>query len=319
MAISNKEKKYIVKVPVYTSKRYLRNEAEDLFGCISYNALIDGVKTKCLAVQDLIIPNRNKLKETVISDVTVVDVQIGKEPGLLLNISVYDRNLRSRHVEDESKSIQFKDSTKLCSNNNYVLVYPVIDGINSAEYVCSFLFLMYDDPTKETGEVAKLGKHLLNKVLGYCIENIKLPEVLKAIREQKTIPELRIDFKSLDSNPDTTNATLEKYCVFDQIQKRRTQKFEGVPQDMVEEILNEKFDIKEYKSREVKITIGKKDFHVTREYIEALADFKDTAERVCNESFAVTEEETNNKIHTQEFIVEKLSPIISNYLSTSTE
>lgn len=48
---------------------------------------------------------------------------------------------------------------------------------------------------------------------------------------------------------------------------------------------------------------------------EAQQEFQETAEQVFNASTAITQSELDNKVHDHAFIIEKLSAVLTNYLS----
>lgn len=71
--------------------------------------------------------------------------------------------------------------------------------------------LVYEDPTKDNGEVCKLAKILVNKILNIPIENIKLPMIFDELKDICTIPELQIRYRSIS---DADNDVDVKYREF---------------------------------------------------------------------------------------------------------
>ena len=64
----------------------------------------------------------------------------------------------------------------------------------------------------------------------------------------------------------------------------------------------------------------KKEYKISKELInEASEALKETSEKVFNANTSITEEELNDKIHSTDFIVSKLFPILENFLSTNNE
>jgi len=48
---------------------------------------------------------------------------------------------------------------------------------------------------------------------------------------------------------------------------------------------------------------------------EASEELKETAEKIFNAITSITQDELDNKVHNQDFVIEKLSSILTNYLS----
>lgn len=175
-----KEKSYNIKIPVYTTT--MLDQSVGLFENVSFQDMVQMIKKR---LDDFKSPisssNRNKTKKTVVSDISYQDVQIGNVPALLLQISAFNTNMYDGYFEANEKIPIAKDN-KLGSENNFILLYPRIKGLSAETYTCFFLMLVYEDPTKDNGEVCKLAKILVNKILNIPIENIKLPMILMNLK-----------------------------------------------------------------------------------------------------------------------------------------
>lgn len=309
-----KIKTYTIKVPVYTSRQYDKNDTCDLFGKITYDDMIEGIKSKILSTSsNRIINCRNKVKQTVISDISISEKKIEDRPCLLLNISSYDTNLGSGYYQDENNNrYNFSESNRLGSNNNYMLIYPIINGLESSKYTCYFLFIMYDDPRKDSGNVIRLCKHIVNNIVNCPIENIKLPQIIEELKKVVTIPELSIRYKSIVIDDDEPESTYKQYIVRSEIKKDKKQTFKAIPIDVLSDILDERFDGTEYQSREVKVKVGRKEYEITREILADTQELLDTAEKVYNASVSITEEELK-QIYDEDFIMQKLILVLTNY------
>lgn len=310
----SKIKTFTIKVPVYTSRQYDKDDVGEIFGKMTYDDMIEGVKTKILSSSsNRVIYSRNKVKQTVISDIRISEKNIEGRPCLLLNISSYDTNLGSGYYQDENNNkYQFSESNRLGSDNNYMLIYPIIGGLDSSKYTCYYLFLMYDDPRKDSGDVIRLCKHVVNTVLDCPIENIKLPQVIEELKKVVTIPELSIRYKSIVIDDDQPESAYKQYLVHSEIKKDKKQAFKAMPVGVLSDILEEDLDVTEYQSREVKVKIGRKEYEITREILTDTQELKDTAEMVYNASVSLTDEELRN-LYDEDFIMQKLMSVLTNY------
>ena len=61
---------------------------------------------------------------------------------------------------------------------------------------------------------------------------------------------------------------------------------------------------------------GKKEYKISKQLIaEAGEELSETAEKIFNAITAITQDELEHKIHNRDFIIEKMSSVISNYIA----
>lgn len=157
-----KEKSYNIKVPVYTTE--IIEESNCLFG-ITRTEMIEAIKTKIANFQsELSFENRNKTKKTVINKIECTEHMLGTTPSLLLQISAYNTNLYDGYFEAEEK-IEFQIDNKIGNDTNFMLIYPIINGLSQNNYTRYFLILVYEDPNKDGGELLKISKSLFKNFL----------------------------------------------------------------------------------------------------------------------------------------------------------
>ena len=88
-----------------------------------------------------------------------------------------------------------------------------------------------------------------------------------------------------------------------------------MPYQKLQDLLAEPDDT-EYQRKTTKLIIGKKEYRISKELInDASEELKETAEKIFNAVTSITQDELDNKVHNQDFVVEKLSSILTNYLS----
>lgn len=318
--MEKKEKIYTVKVPVYTTQ--MIENAQDIFGGISYQDMLSYVKHKLNSYSEngekIEFENRNKTQKTVINNINYTEHNAGKVSGILMQISAYSTNLYDGYLEAEEK-IKFKKEYKIGSETNFVMIFPLIKGIDRTNYLRYFIIMVYEDPTKTNEEISKIAKAVMNRILELPIANIKLPSILEELRAIGTIPELQVKYSSVYNHENDVDLKFREYLVSGKVKKQKEDYFKNMPIEKIEDLLNEK-DENEYQKKEAKLVVGKKEYKILKELIKETGEvLKETAEKVFNASTSITENELNHKVHDREFIFSKLIPILENFLSTDNE
>ena len=214
-----KEKSYNIKVPVYTTT--MLDQTVGLFENVSYNDMIQMIKGKLSKFSTPISSsNRNKTKQTVINGITCHDITIENVPALLLQISAFNTNMYDGYFEANEK-IQITKDNKIGSDTNYVLLYPRIKGLSAETYTCYFLLLVYEDPTKDNGEVCRLAKIVVNRILEIPIQNIKLPMIFDELKDISTIPELQIKYRSISDAENDVDVKTENIYAHKNLKRKK--------------------------------------------------------------------------------------------------
>lgn len=311
--MAKKEKSYIIKVPVYTTE--ITDNPKDLFGGITYADMTSYIIRKLKLFQEskfvVSSDNRNKTIKTEIETIDYFEYNIGEIPSVLLKIKAYTTNLYDGYFEAEDEKITFEKENKLGSENNFLLLYPVIDGVINRGY--HFLVLVYDDPHKRGDELLKTSKLVLKDVLNTPVRNLKLQSVLEELRKYPSIPELQVKYSAVRYDENLVDSQYEEYAINSGVfRKQKEDKFKNMPFEKVEDLLNDPLK-DDYQKKEAKISVERKEFKITKELLnEAKEEFRDTAEKVFNSKTEITEEQLKS-LYEPEFIIEKLIPIIENY------
>lgn len=307
-----KEKSYNIKVPVYTTE--IIEESNCLFG-ITRTEMIEAIKTKIANFQsELSFENRNKTKKTVINKIECTEHMLGTTPSLLLQISAYNTNLYDGYFEAEEK-IEFQIDNKIGNDTNFMLIYPIINGLSQNNYTRYFLILVYEDPNKDGGELLKISKNVVNKILNIPIQNIKLPTLLDELKAISTTPELQVRYFGMSNADNEVDVKYREYLQSGKIKRTKENSFKNMPFDTVQDLLNESDDSGEYQRKVVKLIYGKKEFKISKElFNEAGEALKETAEKIYNATTSISKAELP-KIYNTEFIVEKIEAVLNNYLS----
>jgi hypothetical protein len=317
--MAKKTKSYDIKVPVFTTEIF--EKPHDIFGGISVEHMKTFIIKKINDYNEkqelLSFENRNKTKKTLVSEIkhhtneSITD-------AILLQVSAYSTNHYDGYLE-ASEKIPFEKTHKIGSDTNFIMIYPIVKGIDSASYCHNFLALVYEDPTKSDDEILKLTRQVLNKILQIPIANIKLPTVLEELRNVNVIPELQIKYSSINYNENDVDVNYQEYLVNGKLSKSKFHKFKDMPMDKIEEIINLSSE-EDYQKKEAKLIVGKKEYKITKEMINEASDvLNSTVEKIYNARTTITAEELeSNTVHEIPFIFSKINPILTNYLSNGT-
>ena len=309
-----KEKSYAIKVPVYTSA--FIEHPSDLFGGVTYDLMISHIKKKIddynTGTNRVSKVRRNKVQKKVIGEVEYFDSKIGERPVALLKISAYNTNLHDGYVETDKK-INLQQNNKLGSDNNFLLIFPNIVGLTTDNYKVQWLILIYEDPNKENYEIVETAKLVLKQILNISTANIKLPDVLEELKKMGNIPELFLRFTSISNDENEVDVKYRTYLVGSKLKKQRNENFKNMPFKDTEEIINDTSYKANYQKREVKISVGNKDYKIS----EAEENLNRTVEEIFNETIGITEKDMNEKLYSPDFIINTLTPVIHKYMSNN--
>lgn len=309
----NAPKTYNIKMPVYTTS--VIEKKKDLFGKVTFPDMISLLKKRLESFSNPISTNnRNKTKEMVISKIQPFDVFIGDVPSLLLQINAFNTNLYDGYFEGSQK-INFSKENKIGSNSNFILFYPRIIGLDENNYTCYFLMLAYEDPTKDTGEVSKLAKIIANKILNIPVHNIKMALILKELEAIGNIPELSVKYYSLTTAENNIGTKYAKYLSNTKLKKEEVRNFKDMPFETVEQLITDPSEDGNYQKKETKILHDKREYKISKSLIgEAGEVLNETVEKIFNAQSSITQEELEY-IHNQDFMIEKMEAVISNYIA----
>ena len=309
-----KPKTYNIKMPVYTTS--MMDQEEGMFDRVSYPEMIQFLKSRLSKFTfPISYDNRNKTKKTVISKIKSTEVKIGDVPALLLQINAFNTNLYDGYFEGSEK-IKITRDNKIGSDSNYVLFYPRIAGLTEKNYTCYFLMLVYEDPTKDSGEVSRLAKIVASKILNVPVQNIKLQMILQELKAIGKIPELSVKYYSLTESENNVDVKYASYLDRTKLKKEEFRNFKNMPFETMQELIADTSEDGNYQKKETSIFHGKREYRISKQLIsEAGEELSETAEKIFNATSAITQDELEEKLHDQDFMVEKMSAVISNYIS----
>lgn len=308
-----KEHSYLIKMPVYTT---LETENQNgLFGMTKYSDMIDFIKS-CIDnyIGSIEYNSKDKTKKIVIDKIAYMDVMVGEIPSLLLQISAYKTNIQDGYFEADEK-IKISKDNKLGNENNFVMLYPRIVGFKD-KATCYFLLVVYEDPNKDSGEVSRLVRLVSRSVLKLPIANIKPPKLIEELSKIKEIPSLQIEFHSVHEDENDIDVKFISFLTRNKSYKKKEYIFENIPTEIALALIKDGLSEggEDCTQKETQINIGKVEFKIKQELDVARQIIKETAEKVFNASASVGQSDLRN-IFNKDFIVEKMTEVITNYLS----
>ncbi len=315
-----KPKTYTIKIPVYTSEQVVK--AVDLFGGVTHKHMLDFAIKKISDYnnQEIKITSdkRNKTKKKEIDTVQYTKHNIGNIPVLLLKISAYNTNLLDGYVVTD-KRVEFNPKDRIGSDNNFMMLYPNIVGIDPNNYKHFWLIFVYEDPHKENADIIGTIRLVLNKILNIPTANIKLPELIEELRAVKNIPELQVKLYSLSYEDNEVGIKYREYLSDSRLKKVKEDYFKNMPFENTQELINDNSIGEGYDKKEIKVIIGKKEYKITNDQKRDAKDgLNQLIEEIYNEASGITESDLKT-LYEPEFIISKLSPVLENYLKSNVE
>ncbi len=316
-----KDKTYNIKIPVYISEK--SEEKAGIFEPLSFDEMIKLLADKIDSYnQNPVNVTNDKRNKTVIKEIEKVDysiVPLGSEKGILLKITASNTNFFDGYYKsekDEDEKINLQKSDKLGSDNNFILLYPKITGYQTSNFKYEWIILVYEDPNKEASEIISIAKIVLKKILNISIANVKLPDLVEKLNQISIIPELQLKLSSIEYEDSDVDNDLVEYLLQSKVIKQKENVFLNVPFQKVKELINSLRFVEKYRKKRIKIINGKNEITILQEHINEAEDkLKTTIEEIFNQSSIIHQNDIDNDlIYKEDFIVEKLKPVLDNYL-----
>lgn len=313
--MSASTKSLLIRVPISLSEAREVDPSDMFTG--SYEAMIDEVKSSIDNFRPVSETKRGKTKTLVIDSVSYSDYSIEGRPVLLLQIRAYNTNIEDGFCET-STIVELGHDGKVGSETNFVLLYPLIEGLDLDKLSCSFAVLAYEDPTKDSGSVQKLARLLASRVLHRPIRSVKPESVIQEMKRLgSTIPELNITLSGV-SFGDEGDCVLKSYEVKTHLRSIKNEEYKDVPVSVIDEIQDTPIDASTYQKRVVSCVFGKREYRITKVIVDdAKEAFSEMAEKICNLTTAVSEQEmADGTVHNKDFVFNKLSGVLSNFITS---
>jgi hypothetical protein len=310
--------KQTIKIPVFSSEIKEINTGELFNTPIDFNSLIKKIKTNIDEFNDqnttISRKRGSKVKKMEISEIKYIDSTFDKIPTLLLKITAYNTNLLDGFVEIGEKK-NLKKNDKVGSNTNYVLIFPSINGNNSAKRTYQYKFFIYDDPTKESHEIISICKTVASKILGVTIKNLKLDNIIEEIRENKIIENFEIHLSSQTEDYENDEIELKSYLVKSKVLKNTKNVYSNVPNEQIVNTLHRFGKKLNFNFTRIifKIFKCKIEYRITQEKHKAdLNRINNTIEEIFNSQYELNTSDLD-KLFNEEFILSNLNLALKDF------
>ena len=317
------EDSYKIKVPVFVTEKTDKE--------LTYSIVVESIKKKIDTYNNdrksekVKFTRANKTQTKVIDSILCIDRHIGEQPSgvpcLLLQVTTYTTNHIEGFIQDEENADRkkIKQTTKLGSEENYILFYPNIKGIDLNKK-SNWIILVYSDINKTDSDIINTAKLLIEKVFGLLFLHVKPTDVLKEISNSK-IPKFQIKYIGIDNSDNGVDEKYREYLSKTQVKKDKVSNYKQLPFSLAKELYNEteNFESEGYQKKEATFTFGNNKYKLTKELIEHIEEaqnvMSESAEQIYTDNFLLYESEKEN-VYDHDFIIEKLSPIITKYLKS---
>lgn len=312
-------KTYELKIPVFISE--IVNQERGLFD-LTHEHMITLLKQKIdkhsASGNSIVAPKRKKPKTKEIKALSYQEYNFNNIPTLFVRMNTADTNLYDTYIEREEK-IELTKSDRIGSDNNWLLFYPYIRGVDPNKYTCCWLIFIYADPHKTFEDITQAAKVFVKRVLELKLKNIKTQDVLNELKEANATTKLEVRYTTVLNDFEDTEVKYQDYLISGRMKKRKEQIFNNMPFSLTEEIINDDSYQTEFQKKEINVFLGKKEFKILkREQLdEAKKQLEDLVEETFNMCTEITEIELEPKtLYNIDFMADKLKPVIENYLDS---
>lgn len=300
--------KIIINVPVFVSKRESIGSAFPF----TYASLVDGAKLLIEKYNSdkyyLILNKKNKVSQRQIGHIVYTEHQIGDRPALLLKINAHTFNRKGEHLKDD-EIVSIETTDRIGDDTNYIFILPEIVG--EADRCYNWLCLAFDDPSRESDEIITILKEVMEKIIKKPIKNIKLPDLLKELKEFP--PEITLSLNSIEYTENSLNDKFQLYMTETKSFIKKEYKFSGMPIENIEALVTERFD-NQFSKKVIKLVSGKKEYKIKQE----VENFKTGINLLVEKLFNFKEEisiDNHDKINDNDFIISLLTKVLDKYLT----
>lgn len=273
-------------------------------------------KFNCSNTNKIILENNGKNYTHEIVKLVAERKDMHGSPVVFIQMSAHKTNLSDGYIETSQKIPMTKD-VKIGSDHHYIIMYPMILR-GRTKFKRYWNIFIYDDPNKESQEFIRMVKAVIKQVLNIKICNLKSKDFIEEIKKIPILNNVTANFQTVEFTDNQYNATFNEYIIDGKIYSRKEFNLMRIPYDKIIEMINDDDDIT-VKKKVFNIPIGKKEYKISKtirkDYQNAKTKYSLLIESLFNESISITENEYNTKLYDEEFVIEKLESVVTNYMS----
>ena len=197
--------------------------------------------------QKLQIQYRGKSRVKVIENINYSRYNIGNVPCVQLCVQEYktgQENLYIQKVGDDDAN-ELNPNDKLGSNQNYALLYPLIDqGVQPTN---RWFVIIYVTPGKDDIDMVNTIKNVVNKIFNFQFKYI----VPMVIHQQHVIPKVEVTLSTIE-NVDNTHFVRHDLIVNSSSKSTKKVEYVNISADAAEEIYNYNREVNANTSRMIR-------------------------------------------------------------------
>lgn len=197
--------------------------------------------------QKLEIKYRGKSKIKVINSINYTCYSIGQVPCIQLCVQEYKTGQEDlflkRHGEANENAINTND--QLGSNQNYALLYPLID--QRAQPVNKWLIIIYVTPGKDDVDMVNTFKNIVNKIFHFPFRYV----VPVHINHQTVIPKVEVTLSTIE-NVDNDQFIQHDFIINSSSRSTKKVEYANINAAVAEEILNYNDEVNSRTTRKIR-------------------------------------------------------------------
>lgn len=313
----------IINVPVYKTKTRVDNQS--LFPAsaqLMIKNLVDKLNNFNSSVKERIIVDPKMRNYTLeVKQISASSCNYNGSDLVLVKMNVVKSNLGEEYIEiSPAEQIKMNDSIKMGSNTYFFLMYPVvIECEKEKEIQYYWNIYIYDDSSKDSEDFLRVVKEVLKTVFGENIRNLKYKEFLDEIMRFNVLDNIEVSITTIEDIDGDLKMKYGTWLSKSSLNKKRLLSFSKFPSDRFEELFNtENAELVEISKKIFKITKGIKQYVLRNEFKKDAKEMRGksilTLESCFNDHIFIQESE-KDKMFDEQFIIKKIGPIISKYLS----
>lgn len=311
-----------ISIPVYLSDLLPVDKADESLFPYTQENMIERAKEK---IEEF---NNSPFNHTIENDrsnspikhgikhIEVSDLSFNTDKCLLLKVSAYQTNFCDGYYFNSTDHCEhhFNAQDKLCIDTYHIILYPrIYKNILKGKHAAYWHVFLYLDPLKELKVMSKLARHIMSKVVGSPIRNVKSEKFLSDIRKTSEFAKVIISLNTLSDGDDTEPDYVTNYKFESKIKKSKVLTLYNVkPEDAIK-ALDDTCEVGNHARRTLRFETNE------QRVFSAIQEWKDKLCLSFEDSFNYTIEITNSemiskKIFEIDFIKAKLEGLFTRYL-----
>ncbi len=184
------------------------------------------------------IKYRGKSRIKTIESIDFSTYTIGNVPCIQLCVRESKTGQEDMYLQKagENDENQIAQNDKLGSNQNYALLYPLVDQKVSPEN--KWLVIIYVTPGKDDADMVNTFKNVVNKIFNFPFKYV----IPVNINHQRVVPKIEVTLSTIE-NVDFDRFKLHELIVSSSSKSTQKVEYHNIDADAAEEILNDNKDV----------------------------------------------------------------------------